>query len=197
MKLRDLISGIDRRPNNKAEVDVDEICQELGINVDPWGDDFDREKFESSVTAYWARNWNCTDTWVGTKIVFLNWKPVCVTNQVARKSDTEYAFIGLDQAKALKEFVLSCVKSDGSPQVRLCNLEQEMGDGFKVHYTNELLHDKVMYEGKLVPVDREATRVISLADYIAKSVAIVVDGEVKTVAIEDVTIPFNLDPTPP
>jgi hypothetical protein len=130
---------------------------------------------------------------VGTTVIFLNGKPVCVTSQNARKSDTNYKFISVEHAKELREFSQSCI-NNGTPNVSVCDLDQDVGDVFLVSFTSQLLHDKVLYEGNLVDVDRVATSAIKRENYYtATSIAVIVDGQTKTVEIDEVAVPYDLD----
>ena len=78
--------------------DVDAFMYEFGINEIGWS-----EKFNSRVTAKYIETWLCTDTYVGTAIVFFDGCALALTKKDCRKCDTHVFFLDSPETGVLLE----------------------------------------------------------------------------------------------
>jgi len=69
----------------------------------------DYAKWESRMSETYIIKWMCTDTLVGTSVIFMDGKPVAVAKQMARKSDKEFYWISAKTRNKVHMFMLTLV----------------------------------------------------------------------------------------
>lgn len=147
MKMRDLINAVERNEQNSTSADIDEFCCELDLNQYPgWN-----KQFDEAVKGYWLIKWQCSDTWVGCIVYYMDDEPIAISTQSARKSSTVYEFVSLEAAAKVRNFILECLgESEFSPTI--ADLNEEVGLDYTVSYSSQLLVDKGMYCDRVVKV---------------------------------------------
>ena len=150
MKIRDLIKVVDRSEKNSTSADIDDFCRELNLNEYPgWNKEFD-----DKLKGYWLVKWLCTDTWVGITVFYLDDEPVAVSSQTARKSPEELEFVSIETATKVRKFILECLgEAEFTPS--LVDLDEETDPYYTVSYSNQLLVDEGLYNGRKVKVVRK------------------------------------------
>lgn len=145
MKLIDIAKRIDKSTENENWVDIQELGYELDINVDYTEQD--------RLKSYWIGNWYCTDSYVGYKMYFLDDEPVAFSTQTGRKSDENFEWFSLDCVKKVREYLLSLIVKEEGINVSICDINEEIGDSFKIQFNGEILNkDRVMLNGEKVEI---------------------------------------------
>lgn len=189
MKLREIIERVDRSDKNKSSIDQEDFLRAMNLNI--YLDDHDALE-NAGFTAYYIAPWICTDTWVGVGIIFYKDKPVCMTYQPARKSDTQYEFIG---GKTTVDEIFPIVANLVKPSERdvsSVDLDEEMELGIKLHYNQEILDEEVILDST-----NERVKVLGrkwgenkIDDWY--TVDILKDGVKQTVRMSEITIPWRI-----
>lgn len=145
MKLGDMIKRVDRSEANYTEAYLYDFCEVLDIQ-DYVGK---YDEFSNRVKGYYLSKWLCTDTWIGTIVYYMDDIPVAVSAQYARKNEKDIYFVSKETAAKVKEFILTLVES---PEVPLCDLEEEFEDTYIVEFPEQLLTDSGFVAEKLCKV---------------------------------------------
>lgn len=184
MKLIDVVKRIDKFDRNQDWVDTQELGEELGLDV-PW-------KEQDRVKSYWIGNWYCTDSYVGWKMYFFDDKPVAVSSQLGRKSNEEFEWFDLQIAKEVKEYLLTLlVKEDENLKVSVCDINEEMGDSFKISFNSQILNkDRAMLNGEKVEiVETIKNKPYGIDDELKVRLP---NGDVEHVNVNDLDFSFHL-----
>lgn len=151
MKLKELIERLDSpmQPYCGDEL-IEEFDHTAYYSLDEYG-------FTFRDITYWM----CTDTSVGDCVIYHNNKPICITSQVARKSDTNFHWFSQEDYDNTKEFIdnLCKVDDDRKPN-NILDLDIDAEDrypdyGFKVDYISQLTrsHEKAIYKGEIYEIN--------------------------------------------
>ena len=92
--LQQAIANLQRTEANSGYPDVDHFCQALDFFPMGWN-----ETFSARCKTYWLERWMCTDTMVGTAVVYVDDTPVALFVQTARKNTPHIRFIGEEGAE--------------------------------------------------------------------------------------------------
>lgn len=140
MKLSEAIQRVDRSERNHSYADAEKFSQEFGFHLN-WN-----AKFEERVHGYWLWRWQCTDTWVGYRVYFMDNEPVAVSWQPARKSSEEIEWVSKEAYNKVRDFMLELLAEDLHAQPKFAKLDEVLPElGYNVTYGSQL-H---FYEGKL------------------------------------------------
>src|SRR5688572_30224618 len=135
MKLKEILARIDKTKLESWH-DLQSIAEEFDIYQY-----FDTN--QGRLKSYFYQNWYCTDSWVGGRIYFLDGEPVCVSWQSGRKSDEEFEWISRETFNKTKAYLLSLLIEE-EKTIHLCDLEQEMGEGYQVEFSGQFLTQDVI-----------------------------------------------------
>lgn len=107
-----------------------------------------------NLTANHLKQWCCTDTWVGIDVIYLNNIPVAITNQTARKSDVGIYFLSEESKNAVKDYLISLYNNqeDYADYLTEDDLNEEMGDYFKIEYASQVLYKTAWLNGEQVEI---------------------------------------------
>lgn len=130
MKLIDIANGIDKSANNEDWIDTSEIGDELGIDV-PYVD-------QKNLKCYWVGNWQCTDTFVGYRMYFLDSEPIAFTVQNGRKSDEKFHWFSKELATKTRDYLLTL--SNDELHVDICDINKDIGDSYKIDYNSQIIY---------------------------------------------------------
>ena len=181
--LKQISETIDKSNSNEVTIDICEIGEDFGFEA-PWVN-------QERLKGYWIGGWQCTDTWVGYVIYFLDDEPVGWSSQAGRKCDTDYEWFGEQSADKVRKYILSLMQ-DKNSSVNLIDLNVEIGSGYQINFNSQILHGtNVLYKGK----DATIVTKIKHTDYgIDQLVEIKYsDGTLETVMIEKLQFKFNLE----
>lgn len=139
MNYQEAITKLDRSRDTEANVDV--FCRLFGMNELGWSAEFNKR-----VKANYIESWLCTDTTVGTAIVFFDHQPIAVTVQTARKNGVELSFLNVPGIHIhlckLQLFLLSLV-NDFSSDLPITKLDEEVS--FSQDGPNKGQNDYIYY----------------------------------------------------
>lgn len=87
----------------------------------------DNDESNTHLRQHWIECWQCTDTWVGISVWYMNDVLVAVQSQPYRKSDPEIEFISEDSAAAVKRYLETLIDRVQYP-VPVVNLDQTLSE---------------------------------------------------------------------
>lgn len=133
MKIIDIVSKIDKtNPKLITEPDFEELASSCFDIHNLYHSDDPRLK------CYIIDVHQCTDTWVGTRVYFLDDIFVCISKQKYRKSDTEFYFVSDILAQNVKTYLLSLLDEDPT-YYSLLNMDEEIDEYYSVEYISEII----------------------------------------------------------
>ena len=186
MKLKTIIDNVDKSKKNSDYVNISELANEFNIydNIDD---------SDERIKSYFFATWQCTDTFVGGRVYFLDDEPVCISWQNARKSDENFAWISNETFQKVHQYIVSLISKD-LPEPKLVDFDEELGDGNQVEYSSQLLTDKLIYAPtkEIVSVVKKYRDMNDIKSWGFVKIKFP-DGEVKKVEMGDVLVPFNLE----
>lgn len=188
MKLSELIHKVDRSEINTSFANIDDFTTLLDMHYIFGACD----AFDKRIKKHWLHSWMCTDTFVGLAVYYMDDAPVAVSLQPARKRSESIEFVSVEAASKMREFLrsLTDVYSSTPP---IADLDQEMGIGSTIPYADQLLVDSVLYDGQpATVVKRYGLRHELPVDMWRKVDIQTALGEVLTVDLDEVTIPYRL-----
>jgi hypothetical protein len=145
--VREIINSInfdDKRIQTSP--DWEKLSSQFGIYNLYWSED-------TRLKAYHVKTWLCTDTWVGWVAYFLDSEFVCLSTQNARKSDTEFEFVSKEAHSKLRDYLFSLV-DDGSNEIDILDLDEEVSDKYTIAYNSQILHKTAWYLGEKVKIKK-------------------------------------------
>jgi hypothetical protein len=171
MKLIDALRNVDKSQPYDAQ--MSDFVYEFGLN-DGWSD-----KFGQRVKQYYLIKWMCSDTWVGVCAYFFDDELVAMSEQMARKGDTNISFVSKEAAEKIKAFIVAILaEEEGEPTYNIINPDEEVRISYTVAYSNELLDKEGYVDGmpcKVVDTFRK--------DYLSKKVMVQFENNGKTAVV--------------
>lgn len=158
MKVRDLIARIivpvdndDRYMHHAPTASWRDTCEALDLNhyANFWSEDYDEDSFERRFKHIPIAPWYCTDQWVGLYALALDGEVIALSFQQGRKCDTNYEFVDIEAVKKAQDAIKSMVtkKADES-NFAFIDLDQAIPERYKISYVEQLLTDKLFYQGE-------------------------------------------------
>lgn len=191
MKLSEIIMNVNKSKENEQWVCLDDLCEELNISGG-WGIQDEKENMK----AYWFAKWVCTDTWVGGRVYFLYGKPVAVSWQSGRKSPENFEFISTEAADNVRKYLYSLIQEDDDSAVVIANLDEEMGEGYKIQYGSQVLvQESITHEptGKQVNIIQTFRGMGEIKSWETAVVRFKESGRIADVPMESLLFPFCLE----
>ncbi|AJD93044.1 hypothetical protein JMA_37260 (plasmid) [Jeotgalibacillus malaysiensis] len=132
MKIREIIEQVEKSEQTESWVDVNEVAEELGLGYGDYGS-------PERLSSYYFGSWTSTDETVGYKVYYLDQKPVAISTQTGRKSDEIFYWLSQAVVKEVRSYIISLIKeNEDSFRIKIANLEEEIGNGFKIHYYGDI-----------------------------------------------------------
>lgn len=186
MKLIDVINKLDKSERNECFIDIEDIAyKEFDLNVGYVEQD--------RLKAYWMGSWYCTDTYVGYRAYFFDGKPVGISIQKGRKYDEEFKWFSSELAIEVKKYLMSfLLKEEKEDVFSLCDINEEIGNGYKVSFNNQILNrDKATINGESIEI---LERILEEPNYgIDRNLKVKLsNGEEKIVHINEIEFGFNI-----
>lgn len=103
MRLQEAIKRVDK--SKEAYIDLEEIAYSIGIQEYQFNED-------NRLKRYWLANHTCTDKVVGFSLLFLDGSCIGYSQQLARKSEIEYNWFSEPDYMAIREYIMSILKTD-------------------------------------------------------------------------------------
>lgn len=156
MKLIDIINNVDKSAKNEdtsVRWDMELFMRELNYSQCNWT--LHQPENNIRLRCYWAANHICTDTWVGIRLYFLDDVFVALSTQSARKSDEILEWKDKQSADDVLNYIRSIDTPEEIKEFTPLNLEEELGDGYPIGFTEQMLVKEVLYNGELVKVTED------------------------------------------
>ena len=150
--LKQLIDKASQLPKKEYELWDENLLSALGLDVI-------HHNYEKpvSLSTNHLKQWYCTDTWVGIDVIYLNNRPVAITNQKSRKSSVNIYFLSEEDKYSVKDYLISIYNNqqDYSDCLSEDELNEEMGDYFKIEYSSEVLYKTAWLYGEKVEITKK------------------------------------------
>ena len=150
--LKQLIEKASQLPKQEYELWDEDLLSALGLDII-------HHNYEKPVnlTTNHLKQWYCTDTWVGIDVIYLNNSPVAVTNQVGRKMNVNIYFLSEEAKNSVKDYLISLYNNqqDYAECLTEDDLNEEMGDYFKIEYSSQVLYKTAWLNGEQVEITQK------------------------------------------
>ena len=150
--LRQLIDKASQLPKKEYELWDENLLSAIGLDII-------HHNYDDPVnlTTNHLKQWYCTDTWVGIDVIYLNNHPVAITNQTSRKSGVNIYFLSEKDKSAVKDYLISIYNNpqDYSDCLTDGELNEEMGDYFKIEYSSQVLYKTAWLYGEKVEITQK------------------------------------------
>lgn len=184
MLLQELIDRLGKSDANKQDIHVEDLQEILQYEFNI-GMNLDTDKAQTRVTCYWLANWYEDEGWLGYKIYFLDDRLLAMSYTEVT-GDEGFTFANTDIRKELRTYILTFEKDE---EYNACmDLQVEMGDGYKLGYSYELVASHVMYKAekcKVVESGHHDTDIRIEMSYIDTEIVITTD-------IKNVDVCYNI-----
>lgn len=153
MKLSELIPLVDKSERNEHHFSAwdSDLFRDLAIDVEP-----EYDALNANLKRYWLNVWQCTDTWVGLAIIFLNDECVGLSYQSGRKSQETYWWVSKQTRIDVRDYILSLIKPPiYDDDYEGIGLDEDISDLCKISYASEIIGSKTrkcLYNGEEVKI---------------------------------------------
>ena len=150
--LKQLIEKASQLPKQEYNLWDEDLLSAVGLDI--YYHNYDDPV---NLTANHLKQWCCTDTWVGIDVIYLNNNPVAVTNQVGRKMDVNIYFLSEEAKNSVKDYLISLYNNqqDCADYLTEDDLNEEMGDYFKIEYSSQVLYKTAWLNGEQVEITQK------------------------------------------
>lgn len=148
MNYRKIAKKLNKDNSNEYTWFGDNICNEVeentGIVYFP--------ECGNELRCYWVSCWMDTDSFVGTKMYFLNNEPVAISTQTGRKSPEEFKWFSKQAKNNTKEYIhnrISVYKNDKDYSTYV-SIDTEICDSYKVDFVSQVpmnMWKRAIYNG--------------------------------------------------
>ena len=150
--LKQLIEKASQLPKKEYALWDENLLSALGLDII-------HHNYEKpvSLSTNHLKQWYCTDTWVGIDIIYLNNHPVAVTNQIGRKWNVNIYFLSKEAKNSVKDYLISLYykEEDCVDYLTEDELNEEMGEYFKIEYASEVLYKTAWLNGEQVEITQK------------------------------------------
>ena len=150
--LKQLIEKASQLPKQEYNLWDEDLLSAVGLDI--YYHNYDDPV---NLTTNHLKQWYCTDTWVGIDVIYLNNSPVAVTNQVGRKIDVNIYFLSEEAKNSVKDYLISLYNNqqDCADYLTEDDLNEEMGDYFKIEYSSQVLYKTARLNGEKVEITQK------------------------------------------
>ena len=150
--LKQLIEKASQLPKQEYNLWDEDLLSAVGLDI--YYHNYDDPV---NLTTNHLKQWYCTDTWVGIDVIYLNNSPVAVTNQVGRKMDVNIYFLSEEAKNSVKDYLISLYNNqqDCADYLTEDDLNEEMGDYFKIEYSSQVLYKTAWLNGEQVEITQK------------------------------------------
>ena len=144
MKLIDMLLNVRKTPENEMDC-YNGVAWLLDATTIPnyHNLDYDKLQKQNRLKFYWLTCWLCTDTWVGSVVVYLDGQPTGLIKKPARKSDATGQFVSAELKKKTKTYLLELVfQDDEDPDTDVISeeaLNEELDHCYQVNYPCQII----------------------------------------------------------
>ena len=186
MKIKDIVNSVNKSYANKSYVNIQNIAESMGI-FDVWSDD-------ERLSSYFIGNWNCSGTYVGYRVYFLDDNPVAITTQLGRKCSEVFEWLSIDAYNCVKKYLQSLQITEEDDSISLAVLDQEIGETYKIEFNGQIFDYQKsipLYKGEKVSIIEMG----KIGEYFSteKNVKIkFIDESERWIELHELDFPFNL-----
>ena len=150
--LKQLIEKASQLPKQEYNLWDEDLLSAVGLDI--YYHNYDDPV---NLTTNHLKQWCCTDTWVGIDVIYLNNNPVAVTNQAGRKMDVNIYFLSEEAKNSVKDYLISLYNNqqDCADYLTEDDLNEEMGDYFKIEYSSQVLYKTAWLNGEQVEITQK------------------------------------------
>ena len=150
--LKQLVDKASQLPKKEYNLWDEDLLSAVGLDI--YYHNYDDPV---NLTTNHLKQWYCTDTWVGIDVIYLNNSPVAVTNQVGRKMDVNIYFLSEEAKNSVKDYLISLYNNqqDCADYLTEDDLNEEMGDYFKIEYSSQVLYKTAWLNGEQVEITQK------------------------------------------
>ena len=150
--LKQLVDKASQLPKKEYNLWDEDLLSAVGLDI--YYHNYDDPV---NLTTNHLKQWYCTDTWVGIDVIYLNNSPVAVTNQVGRKMDVNIYFLSEEAKNSVKDYLISIYNNqqDCADYLTEDDLNEEMGDYFKIEYSSQVLYKTAWLNGEQVEITQK------------------------------------------
>ena len=150
--LKQLIEKASQLPKQEYELWDENLLSALGLDII-------HHNYEKpvSLSTNHLKQWDCTYTRVGIDVIYLNNHPVAITNQKSRKSNVNIYFLSEEAKNSVKDYLISLYNNqqDYVDYLTEDELNEEMGDYFKIEYASQVLYKTAWLNGEQVEITQK------------------------------------------
>ena len=150
--LKQLIDKASHLPKQEYKLWDENLLSALGLDII-------HHNYDDPVnlTTNHLKQWYCTDTWVGIDVIYLNNHPVAITNQTDRKCGVNIYFLSEECKNSVKDYLISIYNNpqDYTDYLTEDELNEEMGDYFKIEYSSQVLYKTAWLNGEQVEITQK------------------------------------------
>ena len=150
--LKQLVDKASQLPKKEYNLWDEDLLSAVGLDI--YYHNYDDPV---NLTTNHLKQWYCTDTWVGIDVIYLNNSPVAVTNQVGGKMDVNIYFLSEEAKNSVKDYLISLYNNqqDCADYLTEDDLNEEMGDYFKIEYSSQVLYKTAWLNGEQVEITQK------------------------------------------
>lgn len=185
MILEEILEKLDKSEKNKDKScirDLDAFQMELDICQKS----VEQDKDNPRLIGYWVANSYHSEGYVGVRAYFFDGRFAALTIQKTDDSGENFLWSSEAIAYEIREYIMSL---SVMPELSLdiIDLKDELGDGWGVCFTSELLGDVAIYKGKKVKIMKRPRVFTDTKANIQHD-----DGSEEEVLVEDLLMPWKL-----
>jgi len=142
MTLQEIINDLDKSKRNECDVDMAIVSDACGLL---W--DFSEHDDSKNIKSYYFAAWQCTDTWVGGKVYFMDDKAVCISWRNTRSDSEQFSWVSTKAYQEVYDHILELIrpKEYDLSNIDVVNMSDDLGKGFHVDFAKDLLSKNVYY----------------------------------------------------
>ena len=150
--LKQLIEKASQLPKQEYNLWDEDLLSAVGLDV--YYHNYDDPV---NLTTNHLKKWYCTDRWVGIDVIYLNNHPVAVTKQIGRKWNVNIYFLSEEAKNSVKDYLISLYNNqqDYVDYLTEDDLNEEMGDYFKIEYASQVLYKTAWLNGEQVEITQK------------------------------------------
>ena len=134
MNFLDIATRIDKSEENRCEIDFQKLGELFGLEA-MWS-------YQTELTSYWVRNWECSDELVGYKIYFLGDVPACYSQQTSRKSEETFYWFSKSMAEKVRNFLISLSRNP-IETFNFKDISEDVPETYKLNSCNQITRTNI------------------------------------------------------
>lgn len=142
MNWLQIANCLDKSPANSEWVDISEIGLQFNINMNIDYIEQDR------LTCYWVSSWRCIETCVGTRLYFLDEKPVAYSYQLTRMSKKIFCWFSLEDAESVRKYLFTLNGKEESLKplnLDIGDINEDVDSFYKINYNSQIISKNIPY----------------------------------------------------